>query len=478
VLSAVTLAAAAATTFTVLSPAPPPLSHAPHAIASSPLPSGIARGCILISIDTLRSDHLGCYGYAPPTSPNVDRFRRDAVLFTAAIAQAPSTLASHASMLTSLLPPHHGASYKHGTALAPGIATLAGLLRSPALRTLSFNEGGQIAPEFGLDRGFDRYRSAAVPLGAASFTEQVGHALVWLDRHPGQPFFVFLHSYQVHHPYMPDPRDLASIESAPYRGPLPAGQTPMEVIEAVNDGALRLAPGDLRHIVATYDAQIHGMDAGFGQLIEYLARHGLYDDTAVVFTADHGEEFGEHGRVGWHSHTLYDELLRVPLIKYPHSAHGGETVTRQVRSIDIAPTILALLGRRAPDAFLGSDLTPLVLRREEPARPAVSNLDGGGVPAIRTLRWKLIGRHLFDLATDPGETRDVSGDFPDVAAYLTDRRAALLASAPTASGPPASLTAEAAAQLGSLGYLAKPATRTAPPQPPAAAPLSAPRPAG
>jgi arylsulfatase A-like enzyme len=428
---------------------PPP----PPAARGAPTPA--ALGCILISIDTLRADHLGAYGYGPPTSPNVDGFRRDAVLFSAAIAQAPSTLASHASMLTSLLVPQHGASFKLGTGLAPEVTTLAEVLREHGIRTLSFNEGGQIAPPSGLGRGFNHYRSALVGPGSSSLASQAARAAAWLRGHRGQPFFLFLHTYQVHHPYTPDARHLAMVEAAAYRGPLPAGETPLAVLDAINQGYLPLARADLRHIVATYDAQIRAMDDGFGELLSFLKEQGLYDRTMIVFTSDHGEEFGEHGRVGWHSHTLYDELLRVPLlIKYPGNVDAGETVGRQVRVIDVPPTVLAAMAVAPPAGLQGLDLTPLARGRREPARLAVSNLDGGGVASVRTLRWKLVGSHLFDLERDPGETRDVSARYGEIAAYLGERRQALLAAAPSHAGPRVDLDAEVTASLKSLGYVA------------------------
>ncbi|HXO39910.1 MAG TPA: sulfatase-like hydrolase/transferase, partial [Thermoanaerobaculia bacterium] len=203
-----------------------PLAAAPAAPA--------ARGCILVSIDTLRSDHLGAYGYSLPTSPEIDGFRRDAVLFSAAIAQAPSTLASHASMLTSLLVPQHGASFSLGNALALDVTTLAEIMRDHGIRTLSFNEGGQIAPQSGLGRGFNHYRSALVGPGSASLASEVARAAAWLRGHRGLPFFLFLHTYQVHHPYTPDARHLAMVEGMPYRGPLPAAETPLAVLDRIN----------------------------------------------------------------------------------------------------------------------------------------------------------------------------------------------------------------------------------------------------
>jgi arylsulfatase A-like enzyme len=409
---------------------------------------------ILISIDTLRFDHLGCTGYARPTTPNLDLFRRDAVLFSTAVAQASSTLASHASMLTSLLVPQHGASFKRGTGLDGGVATIAGELARHRIATVSFNEGGQLAPEYGLGRGFARYRSARVGPGTSHFANEVDLTRRWLRSNSGRAFFLFLHTYEVHHPYTPDARHLAEVEQPPYVGPLPGGVTPLDLLAEINQGVRHITAVDLRHIVATYDAQIRAMDDAFGALVTDLKAQGLYDETTIVFTADHGEEFGEHGWVGWHSHTLYDELVRVPLlIKYPHGMHGGGTVTRQVRSIDIAPTVLALLQIPPPRSFQGRDLTPLVGGRPEAARYAVSNLDGGGVASIRSTRWKLIRNHLFDLRNDPGEKRDVAMRFPEVAAWLAERRAVLLAAAPDGHGPPAVPSDASKKSLDALGYV-------------------------
>ena len=196
----------------------------------------LAGGCrarprtpvILVSIDTLRPDHLGCYGYPRPTSPNLDAFRKDAVLFRQAIAHAPSTLASHASLLTSLLPPHHGASISNNLAVPRGVVTLAELLRAEGYATASFNGGVQLDPVWGLDQGFDTYMSVK-PRGAPAeslvdehdrFSFITEEARAWILDHEGPPFFLFLHTYEVHHPYSPDPADLDPFRGD-YKGPLP-----------------------------------------------------------------------------------------------------------------------------------------------------------------------------------------------------------------------------------------------------------------
>ncbi len=172
---------------------------------------------VVVSVDTLRADHLGCYGYPRPTSPEIDRFRRDAALFEQAIAQAPSTLPSHASLLTSLVPQRHGASWAARRALPEEVVTLPEVLRRHGYRTAAFTGGGQMHPSNGLAQGFDLYRVT----GPLPLAETVAAALPWLDEHREGPFFLFLHTYETHHPYPPDPETLALFDGG-YDGPLPA----------------------------------------------------------------------------------------------------------------------------------------------------------------------------------------------------------------------------------------------------------------
>jgi arylsulfatase A-like enzyme len=358
---------------------------------------------ILVSVDTLRRDRLGCYGYTAPTSPAVDRFSGDAVLFDLAIAQAPSTLASHASLLTSLLPSHHGASWGASRPLPDEVTTLAEVLRAAGYRTAAFTGGGQLDPVYGIGQGFDTYR---LPEQADTLENAVLAATDWMVEDRSQPFFLFLHTYEVHHPYTPDP-DLLELFDSDYSGRLP-NQISSKLVQRINSGELELEPGDLAHIVACYDAEVRSADRGFSALLSLLRSEQLYDETILVFTSDHGEEFGEHGAVGWHSHTLYDELLRVPLIiKFADRWSAGHEVSTQVRLIDVAPTILGALGIRADVGFHGVDLRGLTEHAGHPGLPAVSERDsdyGFDHASLRTPKFKLYPTALFGRSTLRGES--------------------------------------------------------------------------
>ena len=393
---------------------------------------------ILISIDTLRADRLGCYGAQQPTSPQIDLFREQAVLFDQAIAQAPSTLPSHASIFTSMIPEHHGAFFSRRLPLSPSVPTLAAILADAGYRTAAFTGGGQIAPEFGLDRGFEIY---GVNLGGPGFDAAVASGLEWLGQKRVQPAFLFLHTYEVHHPYTPRP-DLLDLFDDGYTGDLP-DEISKKLLKAINFGEVPFDKRDLEHVIAAYDAEIRSVDEAFGDLLAGLEELGLTENSLIIFTSDHGEEFGEHGAVGWHSHTLYDELLRVPLlIRYPEGRHAGLSVTDQVRLLDVAPTILGAAGLTAPRGFEGIDLE-LVINGLPTPLPAVSQMDwpeGDPPLSVRSLNWKLypkvvvagarfsreepsfvtrvvnrIGRWrnanvLFDLVDDPGELNNVLYD--------------------------------------------------------------------
>ena len=406
---------------------------------------------ILISIDTLRPDHLGCYGYDAPTSPNVDRLCENAITFEQAIAQAPSTLHSHASILTSLLPHHHQATWGGKTRLPEEATTLAEVLHDRGYSTAAFTGGGQMDRVFGLDQGFDSY----VQPGEERFMGTVRRAIGWLDEDPDLPFFLFLHSYEVHHPYEPSPEHLALLGQS-YEGSLPA-EISIDLLRQINRKELQIDSDDLAHIVNSYDAEIRSMDEALGVLIETLRQRDLYDDTIIVFTSDHGEEFGEHGVVGWHSHTLYDELLRVPLIvKLPQAESMGLKVGTQVRSIDIAPTVLGALGFEIPDDFDGLDLTELTDDPDSFGLDAVSRMDrapGRDISSFRTRDWKLVRKSLFNLEDDPAEQWDLALSRRDIAEEMQQRLDETLSTRDRLEPEQVTPTDSTLDELRALGYI-------------------------
>jgi len=375
---------------------------------------------ILISVDTLRADHLGTYGYVKDISQGIDSFSRDSILFKNAIAQAPDTLRSHASMFTSLIPTHHGASrspkFGSQSPLPKNILTLAEILKGQGYSTVSYNDGGQVAAVFGLNQGFDIYKS----FESRKFSEIFKAAIRWLENHRTEKFFMFLHSYEVHVPYTPEARFLKLLEdhysghlSSPNSRHLPS-HIHGKIVQKINERKLEMSAKDLEHIINTYDAEIMSMDESFDDFIEYLKTRGIYDDTIIVFTSDHGEEFYEHGWVGQHSHTLYDELLKVPLIiKLPNSQDAGEVVESQVRSIDIAPTVLEILGIDVPSQFEGTSLLGILRNKSPHPLMAVSERGHKNKRAsIRTGDWKYYQGRLYNILEDPSEQFNLSIEYP------------------------------------------------------------------
>ena len=425
-------------------------------LLSSCSPPPPSTSVVLLSIDSLRSDHLGCYGYVPPTSPEIDRLRAESVRFSQALSHAPSTLLSHASMFTSLIPQHHGASHIRHIPLPLAVPTLAEQFVRAGYRTAGFHGGAQMAPVFGFGRGFEIYEKREGPLAPV-----VPEALAWVDQVGDSPFFLFMHTYEVHHPYEPSAESLRRFETD-YAGPLPPTIS-IELLDRARRGQISFDDADRLHIVAAYDAGIFETDAAVGELVAGLRQRGLLDRVVFALTADHGEEFGEHGVVGWHSHTLYQELLRVPLLlRLPGGQHAGLEVNDRVGLIDLAPTLLTAAGLE-PFAAEGRSLLPLLSPELEPResrtfarRPflALGEIDGARFEAILLGSDKLFGEKLFDLEDDPGEHHDLAPAFPNRAASLR-KRLDRLGSADAGAGvsAPIELDRETEDNLRALGYL-------------------------
>jgi arylsulfatase A-like enzyme len=280
---------------------------------------------------------------------------------------------------------------------------------------------------------------------------------------------LYLHTIDPHVPYQPPADFVALYDSKPYAGPVLFTRNNGELLERIKVGHMPLTARDKQHLVALYDAAISYHDVHFSAIMAGLEQRGLADNTLVVVTADHGEEFWDHGSVG-HGHSLYDELLHVPLfVRMPFVTQRGDRIADDVGLIDVAPTIVDALGHTPPETMLGRSFLPELLGDHADA-PRVSS--AGFMTGLRTLsvgRYKLVQRErerafLYDTSEDPGETRDLSGERPLALAYLRSLLGLTLArtagSAGTSHDPTPVYAAENAAidaateqQLRALGYV-------------------------
>ncbi len=316
-----------------------------------------ARGIILVSVDTLRADHLGAYGYERPTSPFFDELAARGTLFERAIVQLPGTLPSHMSIFTGLYPAEHGV-YPPDNVLAPDVPTLPEVLRAHGFWTAGFTEGGYVDGHYGFERGFDRFADDADkgPRTVETTFERGLDFLASLER--DVRFFLFLHTYVVHDPYDPP---------LPYAGLFWEGPPPAEAWEptgpnltAVNRGERAATPATVRYFEALYDGSIRYFDdqlrAFFGRLDEL----GLTNETTIVLTSDHGEEFFEHGKlVHWQ---IYQETTRVPLLVLEPGRSSGARVAALVESVDLAPTLWELAAVSSPPESSGKSFVHLLRR--------------------------------------------------------------------------------------------------------------------
>jgi arylsulfatase A-like enzyme len=435
---------------------------------------------VLVSIDSLRPDRLGCYGHRKPTSPAIDALAERGVRFGTAVSTTSWTLPAHAALFTGLYDATHGAT-DVDLALSRDHATLAEALRAAGWRTVGFFGGPFLDPAFGLDQGFERWVDCTTPLPPedarkplreklaasheASHKDVTGPRTLeaverWLgeEREPG-PVFVFLHLWDVHYDYVP-PREYVELFDPGYEGTLDA--TDLEDNQAIHAG---MPARDLEHLLALYDGEIRFTDDVLAKILAALERERLLEGAIVVVTADHGEEFFEHLGKG-HQSTLYDEVVRVPLIIcWPGELPAGRVVADQVRLVDLAPTLLALAGVAPLPAAQGRDLGPLLRGGELARAPALLDLTCADfdVVALRTEAHKVLSARAgklvagFDLAADPRERtpKGVEHDWvragrDELAERLGEARAARARIGAEAGAP--SVDAELEERLRRLGY--------------------------
>ncbi len=395
------------------------------------------RNVILISIDTLRPDFLGCYGHERDTSPAIDRLASGGVRFTDVSSAAPWTLPSHATMFTGLYPSHHGVK-SHDNRLPDRVVTLAEEFRDRGFQTFAVVNTWNIAePSFHLFQGFDaddlRYIAESIDnprtqkdiVGGGEAITTAARELLE-ERDEGQSFFLFLHTYDVHTDFNPKP-EYKERFVGPYSGRL-NGRT--QQLIGMRKRGETLTEADLRWLKEMYEAEIRELDDLLDRFFDWLEEQGLAEDTLIVLTSDHGEEFQEHGGT-LHGRTQYQELLLVPLILKGPGLPQGQVIDAPVSLIDLAPTILALCGIEPSQELDGLDISrawrdPAGFPRDRRLFGEADHnneVDGRSVVDIKRMVRRgneklVLDRHtkrfeLYDLARDPSEQTDLSGAQPE-----------------------------------------------------------------
>jgi arylsulfatase A-like enzyme len=389
---------------------------------------------VLVTIDSLRADHLDHLGYDRPTATDLDLLRDRSTLFARALAPTPSTAPSTASLLTGRFPLRHGILTPDG-AIADDVATLAEVLRESGWSTAAVSHHPVLTRERGFARGFERFEGAIGPATRYADADQmVAWMREWLAE-ARRPFFLYLHVMNVHGPYR-----VPTLRRQDLLGHLPGtqfsyGDTLMRGI--MEDGAVGLrglvTARYLGSLVDQYDTAVRYATGRVAKVLDLLRADGGFDESIVVLTADHGEELFDHGGFG-HGHTLYREVLHVPLYVKTPGQQTGRTVDSAVSLMDVFPTILELLSLPAPDVD-GRSLVP-ALRGESDALEArvfhhVTAWEEASLArGVLDGRYKLIDaersydaadrrRLLFDLVVDPGETRDLSGTGSEIVERLS-----------------------------------------------------------
>jgi len=357
--------------------------------ASEGVPPLRRLNLVLVTIDTLRPDRLGCYGHSQIETPNLDKVAQLGVLFENAVSQAPLTAPSHASMLTGMYPTVHKVRDTGGFVLPSSHTTLGEILRQQGWDTAAFIGASVLKKSFGLDQGFgvydDRMPKPAAGRMASEYPERragevVDRAIRWLDSQSGKPFFLWVHVFDPHFPYDPPPPFRQKYAGRPYEGE-----------------------------VAYTDQQL-------GRLFEAIAKKAPSENTLIAVLSDHGEGLSEHGEYT-HGVFVYDVTLRIAFTIAGPGVPRGLRVKQQARTIDLLPTLLELLGGKAPPGVQGVSLAPAFAGKEVPTTYAYVetlfpkiNMGWAELRGIRTNRWKYIRApkpELYDLVQDPAETTNV-----------------------------------------------------------------------
>jgi arylsulfatase A-like enzyme/Tfp pilus assembly protein PilF len=402
-------------------------------LATLSSPSFAYDNVLLISIDTLRADYLGCYGSSKVKTPNIDSLAKNGVIFKNTVSQAPFTLPSHVSMLTGLIPPVHGVQDNGGFYLNKSIVTMADVLRSHGIRTAAFLGAFPLDSRFGLDKSFDVYDDSyptvnnvsEISMPQRKAEEVADFALKWLQGQTKGGWFAFVHFYDPHFPYEP----------------------PVQYKQ--------MYPNDL------YAGEIAYTDEQVGRILNFLRNNGLNKKTLVVLVSDHGESLGEH-QEETHGIFAYESTLRVPFIVSPNTP---KVIEARVRLIDVAPTILALQKLRFPERIQGVSLATYL----EPGAK--------GSPVLQDSYFEALSMHfnaqwaplrgfysgnfhyidlpipeLYDLSRDPKEAKNLCED-KTLCGRWAGRFATFAKPFLRSNTSPSPIDSETAEQLRALGYV-------------------------
>jgi arylsulfatase A-like enzyme len=388
---------------------------------------------IFVSFDDLRAANVHILGYKRKTTSTIDRLAKTGYIFTQAITVAPWTLPSTMSWFTGVYPRDHKITNKltvtgnggqqeyNLKTVSPSLITLAEAFKSSGYATGGFTGGAGVDRSFGFDQGFDTYFDKN---NFGGFKDSVPQAISWIKEHKNEKMFVFLHGYDIHGQYMPHEGYDERFVDFDYTGKLtgsPAEQKDLRE-EGITAGRIFLTPDDVRFLTDLYDEKVQRADEQFGIFMQEYEKISAAYPTVFILTSDHGEELYEHGRID-HGHSLYDELLRVPLFIILPGNTRGKTITDQVRSIDIMPTILDITGITSASLsgqLKGVSLTGLMrgMHAELNVFPetdyrytvklrGVRTPDGRKlIDNVETNSWE-----LYDLKKDPKEAKNLVSDF-------------------------------------------------------------------
>ena len=398
-------------------PPPPRPSPSPRAAAGNPL------NVLLVTIDTLRADHLGAYGYSRPTSPRIDALAGSGALFERAYTFWPKTRGSFVMMMTGRLPAVNGYSKTHPT-LVDFNPTLASVLKGAGYETAALVDNPNVAARWGYAKGFDRYRETweepALETEVARTQAITEEAVAFLRGRRTAPFFLWLHYVNPHAPYTPPPPyDTAFLDAAAGKG------RRLPVVPAFHGGIPKqwAVPGQdrLGYYVAQYDGEIAAVDQEVGKVLDALAASGLGARTMVVLTSDHGESLGEHDYYFDHGEDLFEPSMAIPLLVAMPGAPAGVRSRALASTLDLVPTVLDALKVSYPPDLAGTSLLRAVKGDAAGAAPRLFGANERNLTATWDERYRLVSvpegdrarLSLFDRASDPGETRDVSRARPD-----------------------------------------------------------------